>query len=97
VSRFTKVGPPNKNDQPRKRRGFLGRLGLVWTYMNPAAWFLASKEAEKELPEQLTGTSAADKLPSHGLSEADLSEAQRDAAAEHLKQEEALRRARGDR
>jgi hypothetical protein len=88
----TKVGPPDPGDKP-KRRGwfdrFLRRATLGAGLFSPGAYRVA--EAEQRLEQSQRKSSE------HGLPEAELPDAQREAAAEHLKRENAMRRARGER
>jgi len=63
--------------------------------MNPAVWILRSKEGARDISKRLTETSAKEREPSHGIPEADLTEEQREAAARRIKDEDAIRRARG--
>ena len=87
----TRVGPPDGGDKPRKR-GFLSRMlrraTLGAALFSPGAYRVAQAEEKLEQDSR--------REPSQGIPEADLTDAQREAAARRMKDEDAIRRARGD-
>ena len=89
---ITKVGPPEPGARPKKRGLFariVRRATLGAALFNPAAYRVA--EAEQKLEEWKR------EEPWHGLPAADFSDNQREDAAERMKREDAIRRARGGR
>jgi hypothetical protein len=98
-SDITKVGPPDKDDLPRKKSGLFEWIwrrsifaGLLNFSLGLAIFRTREMEQRVEAEEQ---AEAEAKHPWHGLQEAELSEEERNLAARRLAQEEALRKARG--
>lgn len=102
MSGVTKVGPAEKDDLPRKR-GLWHRVFRFFYVMSGLAWVLSTF---RFLPigsvgRALDAVTKDDEPGSHyhpppGIPEADLTDEQREAAAARIKQEESLRRARGE-
>lgn len=87
----TKVGPPERSDRHRKPNMFerIWRIVRWWgfPFNTRAAARIAEAEMALEEPEREEAW--------RGLPEADLTEEQREAAVRRIKDEAAIRRARG--
>ena len=96
----TKVGPADKDDFPRKK-GLLHRVyrffyvisGLAW--VSRMLWFLPIGSTGRAIHEVTKDDEPGSHYhPPPGIPEADLTEEERIAAVERVKQEDAIRRAR---
>jgi hypothetical protein len=99
----TKVGPADKSDLPRKK-GFWHRAlrflhivsGLAW--ISQVFWFLPGRSTGRAIDSVTRDDEPGSHYhPPPGIPEADLSDEQREAAAERMKREDAIRRAKGER
>ena len=102
MSGITKVGPADKDDFPRKK-GLLHRVYRFFYVMSGLVWvsnllrFLPIGSTRRAIHEVTKDDEPGFHYhPPPGLPEADLADEEREAAAQHIKQEDALRRARGD-
>ena len=98
----TKVGPADKSDLPRKK-GFWHRVLRFFYVMSGLAWFARTfwYLPIGGAPRAIDAVNDDDEPAFHyhpppGIPEADLSDEQRVAAAERMKREDAIRRAKGE-
>jgi hypothetical protein len=95
---FTKAGPPTPGDRPRKK----GRFFFAWLWDSPFLLTvprLFGLAKAREIDQRLAAEEAAEEEAHHpwrGISEADLTDEQREAAARQIHEEDAERRARQD-
>jgi hypothetical protein len=99
---ITKVGPPDKDDLPRKK-GFLHSVLRFFHVMTGLAWvsrmflFMPARSAGRAI-ELMTKDDepGAHYHPPPGIPEADLTEDEREAAVRRIQQDQAIRKARGE-
>lgn len=92
----TKVGPPGRGDYPKKPNVLL--RAFEWS-MRRFDWFLNLSRSPAPGADGMATRPALeedDRKPSHGLPEAELPDSAREAAADRIKREDAIRRARGE-
>jgi hypothetical protein len=97
---YTKVGPPEPGDRPRKKSRFF--FAWLWEAsmfsLTGLPRFFGLAKAQ-EIDQRVAAEEAAEEEAHHpwrGRPEADLTDEQREAAARQIHQEDAERRARQD-
>jgi hypothetical protein len=98
----TKVGPPDKSDLPRKK-GAWHRIFRFLYVASGLAWianmlcFLPSGRVKQAVDVVTSDRNASfHYMPPPGIPDADLTDDERESAVQRIKQEQAIRRARGE-